>query len=78
MIEYKPIDFTHDFYLQRMYRNCEDGPEVAVILIERYIRLMDDNADILRNMANLSNFNRIVGNMRHDPASHGPIVPLLP
>lgn len=78
MIKYKPVDFTHGFYLERTYRNCDDGPEIAVILIERYIRLMDDNADILRNMANLSNFNAVAGNMRHDPPFDGPIVPLLP
>lgn len=75
MIEYKPVDFTHGFYLERTYRNCEDGPEVAVILIERYIRLMDDNEEILRNMQNLHG---LTVNMRHDTRPDGPIVPLLP
>lgn len=55
--------------------SCTDGPECDVIRIERYIRLIDDNADILRHMQNLHSLRF---NMRYDPVSHGPIVPLLP
>lgn len=55
--------------------SVQDGPECDVIRIERYIRLMDDNDEIMRNMQNLHG---LTVNMRHDTRPDGPIVPLLP
>lgn len=58
--------------------SVQDGLEVDTIRIERYITLLEDNEEILRNMRNLSNFNRVAGNMSVDPPFDGPLVPLLP